>query len=137
MTPHSSPSTLAAVGAGSGVVKLHPSNGRTCGVEITKDMSLSLTELQKFTTTGGLIIGSTSSGNLYVQGVTDANSQTQATITLMATKAAKTVTFLTTASKFNKGMSAREQAEAVIAAPRGRLPEQGKVNRTLLQVIEN
>jgi len=68
-------------------------------------MQLDGTELQLITNSGGLTLGSSTSGSMTVNGMADANSVAVGPVTLLATKATKTVTFATAASLFNKGIT--------------------------------
>jgi hypothetical protein len=52
----------------------------------------------------GLIVGDAASGDITVTGITDSNSDTLATLVLLATKPGRTVQFVSSPSSFNKGI---------------------------------
>jgi hypothetical protein len=72
---------------------------------IASGVHLSDPELGHLTTSQGITIGDSSSGNIVVSGVTDSSSDVIATLNLVATKANRLVTFKTEASSFNKGIT--------------------------------
>jgi hypothetical protein len=69
-----------------------------------QDMHITDAEVGRLSTNGGLAVGSSLTGSLSVDGVTDGNSDAIATLTLIATKANQLITFTATASEFNKGI---------------------------------
>jgi hypothetical protein len=95
-----------SVAAGTATITVHGAVGsQTMGIgDVDTNMEILDGELGNLAAPGGLTVGSASSGELKVRGVTDANSDAVATITLIATQATTNVVFLTTASKFNKGI---------------------------------
>jgi hypothetical protein len=60
-------------------------------------------------------MGSTANGDLKVNGVSAASSDNVGTITLVATKAAKVVSFITGASKFNKGIIVQSMGGIILS----------------------
>lgn len=71
-------------------------------------------EFGRFTTSAGMTFGSSLTGNIYVDGVTDGNSDSIATLTLITTQPAREVTFETGASSFNKGMTVQAVGGAIM-----------------------
>ena len=69
-------------------------------------MQISNGELGSISTSGGLFIGSSSSGSIYVNGLTNSNTGSIGTITLIATNQLSNnrVEFITENSVFNKGV---------------------------------
>merc|ERR1740130_759062 len=70
-------------------------------------MHISDAELGMVSTTAGLVVGSSTSGSVTVNAVTDGNSDAFATLTLIATGASKSVTFSghwSQTSEFNQGI---------------------------------
>jgi hypothetical protein len=61
-------------------------------------------EMGRMSSENGMTIGNAASGSITVNGMTDANTDTIGVLTLLATKAARTVSFLTGASSFNKAV---------------------------------
>ena len=88
---------------------------QTIGVGCSKNMHLSNTELGKISAVGGLEIGSIHNGELSVEGVADTSSGAVSTISLVATKAGKSVVFLGTASAFNKGIVVQAMGGVVLS----------------------
>jgi hypothetical protein len=67
------------------------------------------------TTAGGLTVGSSLTGSLLVDGISDGSSDKIATLTLIATKHTQLVTFKTTASSFNKGIVLQAMGGVVLS----------------------
>jgi hypothetical protein len=72
-------------------------------------MQITDTELSQITSSAGLTIGSSDTGNIQVKGVQEASSDAVGTVTLIATKATKTISFVSAASSFSKGITVQAQ----------------------------
>jgi len=99
-------SITSGTNAGSSTLFIHgSSSAQTLSLgETLKDMQISDDELGRLTSVGGMKLGSSTSGDITVTGVSDGHTDTIGTLTLVGTKSATTVTFLSTASSFNKGI---------------------------------
>ena len=91
---------------GTASLMMHGSKiNQTIGVgETSKDMHISNLELGRLSALAGMTLGSSDNGSITGDGISDSNSDTVGTITLLATKQSKLVTFKTTASSFNAGI---------------------------------
>jgi hypothetical protein len=83
--------------------------------ETAQDMQITDAEFGRMTAADGFTLGSSNTGDILVHGITDASSDAIGTLTLLATKHAKTVTFATTASSFNKGIIVQAMGGIVAA----------------------
>ena len=92
--------------AGTASIKLHGAeSSQTIGIGGTvKNMQLSNGELARITSITFNIGASATSGNIFVDGITDANSATIGTLTLVSMNMGGIVSFETSVSKFNKGV---------------------------------
>lgn len=90
------------INSGAAATTILVSAGGTIGLGATAgSMTISGAELQNITATG-LVIGDATNGNITVDGVTAANSNNvSGTVTLNATAAGASVSFVNTASTFN------------------------------------
>jgi hypothetical protein len=70
----------------------------------TKDMQITDAELQRITATTGLHVGTTSLGSIWLGDLQESSTDMIATLTLIATAPAQTVTFEGGDSTFNKGI---------------------------------
>jgi hypothetical protein len=108
---------LGTLTSGSGSTQFIPTAGNNIGLGSTaKDVHISDEELGSFVAGGGLTFGDASSGAITVTGITDANSDDIGTLSLVATKAAATVQFVTTPSSFQKGLQVHAHAGVTVAA---------------------
>ena len=87
----------------------------TAGSPVQTKLELDGNELQRITTGGGLTLGNGRSGSMYVKGVTADNSEYVGTMTLDATRASASVTFLTTASVFTNGIIVQATAGVILS----------------------
>lgn len=88
---------------------------QTFGLGATaKDMHISDEELGRLTTTDRCSIGSSTSGAIAVDSITEPNSNSAA-VTLIATQEATVVTFLSGASTFNKGITIQAMGGTVLS----------------------
>jgi hypothetical protein len=74
------------------------------GASLSQQMEITDPELGSMTAEAGLTIGSPTTGEIQLNGVTDGNSDAVGTIMLVATKASTLVVFKTGASLFEKGI---------------------------------
>jgi hypothetical protein len=96
----------ATLNAGTGAMTVHQSKSDgTIGLGSTaKDLYLTDAELDRITATGGLTIGSSTSGSLNVDGLTEGTDNVGA-VTLIATRATRTVNFNVNPSFFNQALT--------------------------------
>jgi hypothetical protein len=80
------------------------------------DMAISDAELGTFATSNQMTIGDSSSGDISVGGIQDSNSDDFALLVLRATKGTRTVTFETSVSTFNKGITIRATTGVIVNA---------------------
>jgi hypothetical protein len=80
-----------------------------------KDMHIADEEPGRMSTVAGLTVGSSHSGDLFVSNVSDANSDSVGTITLVATQLAKKVIFHTQASSFNRGIVVQAKGGVILS----------------------
>jgi len=91
--------------AGTMAISIHGSKAsQTFGIGLTQNMEILDTELGRFACEAGLTIGTATSGSIQVNGVTDGNSDSVGTLSLVATKSSATILFKTGASVFDKGI---------------------------------
>ena len=95
-----------SINAGTSSITMHGSkNDLVFGLGSTpKDLWLSDAELGRLSCAEGLKVGSSLSAHIFVDGITNANSDTIATLTLFATKVGRLATFVGAHSSFNKGI---------------------------------
>ena len=99
-----------------GILVLPAFPSQTVGIgDTSKNLHLHDAELGRMTSRAGLTIGSNKIGDVYVDGVTDANSVHLGTTTLIANKPGRSVTFETGASSFNKGIIIQAGAGIIFA----------------------
>ena len=98
-------SALVQTGLASTLVKTHEAR-REIGIGSTMIglLHISDPELGCFSTDAGLVVGDATSGNITVGGISAANSDTFATLQLVATHEYGVITFDDAASSFNKGI---------------------------------
>jgi hypothetical protein len=84
--------------------------------QANKPLQLGDSELGNMITTAGVTVGDSSNGNIYVQGITDANSDTMSTLTLLAAKTNNIVVFTTAPSAFNKGIVVQTSGGIVLSS---------------------
>jgi hypothetical protein len=108
-----------SLNAGTRAISVHAANtaaGITIGIGSTpKDMTLSDSEIGRITCNAGLTIGDQHNSHITVDAVLDSNSDGIGRFTLIASKAAKMVSFSTTASSFNKGITVQAAAGVVLS----------------------
>ena len=81
-----------------------PTNYSNYTVPTYKNLHITDAELSRITAVAGMQLGSSTSGHLFVNGVTDGSSDKIGTLTMMATAPDMLVFFNETASYFNKGI---------------------------------
>ena len=92
-----------SLNAGTLGVSLHGSEtGQTIGLNSKNDMQVSLPEMSRITCEAGLEIGH--DGTISVNGIDDASSDQIGTLTLLSTRSADMINFVSFASSFNKGI---------------------------------
>jgi len=94
--------------AGLAAAKIHGSlTNHTFGLGVIANFSMFISdgELGRISTGGGTTVGTSLSGNIYVGGVTESNTDTFGTLTLVATNVATQVIFDQATSNFNKGIT--------------------------------
>jgi len=92
--------------AGSAKMFVHAHPNQTIGVGANRDMYITDAELGRMSTDAGLTFGSDVTGEITADGITDTNSDSVGTITLVAVAAGyDKVTFGSTGSSFNKGIT--------------------------------
>ena len=106
-----------SITAGTAAITFHGSKvDQTIGLgDTSKDMHITDSELSRLTTIHGFTLGSSSNGSITVNRVTDTNSDTMGTISLLATKQAKLVTFKLAPSSFNKGIVVQAKGGIVLS----------------------
>jgi hypothetical protein len=82
----------------------------------TKDMQISDSELGAVHASGGLIIGDSSSGHIYIDGIADSSSDNLGILLLRATKAGKIVHFTNANTEFNKGITVQTSGGVALSA---------------------
>ena len=111
----------ATMNAGSSTIDLHGALAeQTIGVgldTIVADMVISDAELGNMIALGRLTVGSSFSGDIIVNGVSEASSDMVGVIQLLAAKAAKMITFENDASSFNKGIYAQAAGGIIMTTP--------------------
>lgn len=97
---------LATVRTGVGKIEVHTSTAdREIGIgATTKPLHLEDAELGRFSTTSGLAFGDSFSGSITVHGVTATHTATAGKVSMIATKAGKTVEFSGSSSTFSQGL---------------------------------
>jgi len=107
---------LGSLVAGTQGINMHASGyDRTIGLGSTaQDMHLADAELGNIWT-ADLTIGNQHSGNFIVDGVQDASTRTIGTFNLVAMKHARSVSFVTSASAFNKGITVQAMSGVILS----------------------
>jgi hypothetical protein len=102
--------------SGTATIAIHGAKDtQTIGLGAAAQMHITDGELGKITASGGLSIGNGDNGSITVTGLTDANTDTVATMTLVATKSEMTVTFTGSRSTF-KGLTVQTAHGVNVAA---------------------
>jgi hypothetical protein len=103
--------------AGSGGVSVHGAQvNQTFGLGgSSQNMHITDAELGRMTTAAGLTVGTSASGSIVADGITDGSSDAIATLTLIATKHTRLITFKTGASSFNKGVVLQAMGGVVLS----------------------
>ena len=114
----SSPSA-ATLNAGSSTLKVYGAlTAQTIGIgvdSITADMVISDAELGNMVATGGTTIGNSLSGDIIVNGVSEASTDMLGTILLLASKADKTIAFIDNPTSFDKGIFAHAAGGMILS----------------------
>ena len=100
-------SLVAGLAATNSTISVHGSKiDQTLGLggTLSTDMQISDDELGRVSAEAGVTLGSSNTGSITVDGITDENSDFIGTLTLIATKAGMQVRFNDTESAFNKGI---------------------------------
>ena len=107
----------AVSGQYSGDITIHPfTAGREIGIGMTtKPLHLEDAELGRFSTSSSLTVGDSLSGSITVHGVTADKTSNVGRLTMIATKAGKTVEFSGSESVFNQGFSVEAAAGVVLS----------------------
>ena len=85
------------------------------GASLSLNMEILDGELGRLTAEAGLTIGTAATGEIQVKGVTDGSSGSVGTITLVAMRDDTAVSFLGTASAFNKGIVVQAMGGVVLS----------------------
>jgi hypothetical protein len=80
------------------------------------DMSMTDAEVGRMTATGGLTVGSTTNGNIVVDGLVDSSTDELGRVVLVATQDARLVVFDGIATSFNKGITVQAAGGVVLSA---------------------
>jgi hypothetical protein len=105
--------------AGTMAISIHAADvDQTIGIgaSLTQDMEILDAELGRLAAEAGLTIGNADNGEMQVNGVSDTSSDAVGTITLVSTKNAKKVVFITGASAFNKGIVVQAMGGVMLSA---------------------
>jgi hypothetical protein len=106
----------ATITTGTSAIFVAPTtSNRTLGLGTTADLTLSDSELGQFSTEIGLILGDSSAGSISVGGIRDSSSDSMELLTLRATKAGRTVNFVSASSSFNKGIVVQANGGIVVS----------------------
>ena len=90
---------------------------QTIGLGATpKHLSVSDAELGRMTATGGLTVGSTANGSITVDGLTDGSTGNLGRVVLRATGPSQLISFASTLSAFNKGVTLQSAGGVVLSA---------------------
>ena len=98
---------LGSMTAGTSEISIHGAHpDQTIGIGATpQNMHITNEEMGRITALGNMRVGSSMSGNMFVSGIDELNSDKFSRLTLVATRAGRTITSHIQSSSFNKGIT--------------------------------